>query len=146
MEEGEQRTSSTPSIRPLSESKRWHLFCSRRTALQCLATHHPAFPRPVCRPALAHLRHQAEVWLLLRFNLGGGSHLQGRDTSPSHHGHLARPSDSQGRKAFPRPMEDVLQGHLHQGATQPTEAQAGYARPLLEAPHRETEITQKYIF
>lgn len=119
-------------------------FCSRRTTLQRIATHHSAFPRPICRPALAHLRHQAEVRFLLRLEIGKRSHIRRRKPSPSHHRHLARQPDSQGRKTFSRSLEDVLQGHLHQGATQPKEAQTRHASPLLETIDRKADLTQKH--
>lgn len=36
-------------------------------------------------------------------------------------------------------MENVFQLHCHQRAAQPSEAQTGYAREILEVPNGETE-------
>ncbi len=108
---------------------------------ECPSLGNGAFQRPFCRPVLVDLRHQACVWLLLRFE-GGAAVVFGEDSREGHlvTGMLDESLMDKDEKAFPASLENLFQGNLHQGTAESPEAQARHACALLEVFDGEADL------
>ena len=121
--------------------ERWHLIQFIRFQKAADGTYFAAVePEKNALPlVIDHFRDRLgdQRWVVYDVGRGYGFYFDGQEVR---HVTFADDSDGQGRTPLPTAMEDVLQGHLHQGAVEPAQAPSGHARALLEVLNGETRV------